>query len=84
MFSSLGLAILIRRRRDLADILQRSLSRYLLILVVQGGIGYTQYFLGVPVILVALHVATSVAVWLCAVDVYWNSRLSTQQQNVID
>jgi cytochrome c oxidase assembly protein subunit 15 len=84
MFASLVLAVLIRRRRNLTEILQRSLSRYLLILVIQGGIGYTQYFLGVPVILVALHVAISVAVWLCAVDVYWNSRLSTQQPNVID
>jgi cytochrome c oxidase assembly protein subunit 15 len=84
IFASLGLAVLIRRRRNLAGILQKSLSRFLFVLVIQGGIGYTQYFLGVPVILVALHVAISVAVWLCAVDVYWNSRLSTQQQNVID
>ena len=84
MLTSLGLAVLIRRRRNLADILQKSLSRYLLILVIQGGIGYAQYFLGVPVVLVAFHVAISVAVWLCAVDVYWNSRLSTQQPNVID
>lgn len=84
MFTSLGLAVLIRRRQNLADILQKSLSRYLLILVIQGGIGYAQYFLGVPVVLVAFHVAISVAVWLCAVDVYWNSRLSTQQPNVID
>jgi cytochrome c oxidase assembly protein subunit 15 len=84
MFASLVLAVLIRRRRNLTEILQRSVSRFLFVLVVQGGIGYTQYFLGVPVILVALHVAISVAVWLCAVDVYWNSRLSTQQPNVID
>lgn len=84
MLTSLGLAVLIRRRRNLADILQKSLSRYLLILVIQGCIGYAQYFLGVPVVLVAFHVAISVAVWLCAVDVYWNSRLSTQQPNVID
>ncbi len=84
MLTSLSLAVLIRRRQNLADILQKSLSRYLLILVIQGGIGYAQYFLGVPVVLVAFHVAISVAVWLCAVDVYWNSRLSTQQPNVID
>ena len=39
---------------------------FLFIAVLQGGLGYLQYFTGVPVPLVALHVALSVAVWLAA------------------
>jgi len=37
---------------------------FLFVAVLQGGLGYLQYFTGVPVPLVALHVALSVAVWL--------------------
>ena len=32
----------------------------------QGVIGYTQYFTGVPPLLVLLHVAGSVTVWIAA------------------
>lgn len=34
------------------------------LIVAQGGLGYLQYFLGVPAGLVAIHVALSVAVWI--------------------
>lgn len=37
---------------------------FLFVAVLQGGLGYLQYFTGVPVVLVAVHVAMSVAVWL--------------------
>ena len=33
--------------------------------VAQAAVGYTQYFTGVPELLVAVHVAGAVAVWLC-------------------
>jgi cytochrome c oxidase assembly protein subunit 15 len=33
-------------------------------LVAQAGVGYAQYFLGVPALLVAVHVAGAVAVWV--------------------
>lgn len=36
----------------------------LLVLVSQAGVGYAQYFLGVPALLVAVHVAGAVAVWV--------------------
>jgi cytochrome c oxidase assembly protein subunit 15 len=36
----------------------------LLVLVLQAGVGYAQYFLGVPALLVAVHVAGAVAVWV--------------------
>ena len=34
--------------------------------VAQGAIGYVQYFTGVPVVLVGLHIAGAVAVWTSA------------------
>ena len=34
--------------------------------IVQGSIGYLQYWNGVPVLLVALHLLGSVAVWVAA------------------
>jgi cytochrome c oxidase assembly protein subunit 15 len=43
----------------------RRRSEWLLaVLVAQAGVGYAQYFLGVPALLVAVHVAGAVAVWV--------------------
>jgi len=44
--------------------------RLLAALCAQGFIGYVQYFAGVPAPLVAVHVALSVTVWLCAFAVF--------------
>jgi heme a synthase len=43
-------------RRD-ADIL-------LVVLIAQAGVGYTQYFTGVPVVLVGIHILGAVCVWI--------------------
>ncbi len=51
--------------------LQRGFEWFLFAAIVQGGLGYLQYFTGVPVVLVTIHVALSVLVWLTAL------RLST-------
>jgi len=37
--------------------------------VAQGAIGYTQYFMGVPALLVAVHVIGALAVWIAALRV---------------
>jgi cytochrome c oxidase assembly protein subunit 15 len=39
----------------------------LTVLVAQAAVGYTQYFTGVPALLVAVHVAGSVVVWVACV-----------------
>jgi cytochrome c oxidase assembly protein subunit 15 len=44
--------------------------RLLSAMLAQGFIGYVQYFAGVPAPLVAVHVALSVIVWLCAFVVF--------------
>jgi cytochrome c oxidase assembly protein subunit 15 len=47
-------------------VLQEPLTALFVVMVIQGAIGYAQYFNGVPVVLVALHIAGSVAVWWVA------------------
>lgn len=46
------------------------MMRLMAALCAQGFIGYVQYFAGVPAPLVAVHVALSVIVWLCAFEVF--------------
>jgi cytochrome c oxidase assembly protein subunit 15 len=45
--------------------------------LVQGGIGYIQYFTGVPEILVGAHILGATLVWIAA----WRIRLSVNTQN---
>ena len=72
-----GVLVLTARRSATSwRILAHPLERFLGIGLLQGLVGYVQYFSGLPVFLVAVHVAISVAVWLGALDLYWNSRLS--------
>ncbi len=72
-----GVLVLTARRNVTSwRILAHPLERFLGIGLLQGLVGYVQYFSGLPVLLVAVHVAISVAVWLGALDLYWNSRLS--------
>jgi len=59
----LGLAL---RQAGAARKLQNTFEAFLFLAVLQGGLGYLQYFTGVPVLLVATHVTFSVAVWLGA------------------
>jgi cytochrome c oxidase assembly protein subunit 15 len=65
--AALGLAWLVRNRRRDRTALQGALTLYLVAAVAQGMVGYLQYFSGVPVVLVAIHVAGATAVWLAAV-----------------
>lgn len=65
IFTTLILGFFIRKDRAPA-FLQNAFEAFLFIAILQGGIGYLQYFTGVPVTLVALHIAMSVAVWLGA------------------
>ena len=46
------------------------MMRLVAALSAQGFIGYVQYFAGVPALLVAVHVALSIIVWLCAFAVF--------------
>lgn len=57
------LAVLDRRRRSNSDFTE-AISSLLVIAVAQGAIGYTQYFTGVPVVLVAAHIIGAVSMFM--------------------
>jgi cytochrome c oxidase assembly protein subunit 15 len=58
--------LVLLRRNGTAEIVDRRAKLLVAAVVVQGAIGYTQYFTGVPPLLVLLHVAGSIVVWLAA------------------
>jgi len=50
-----------------AKTLQASMSSWLFVAIVQGVIGYAQYFNGVPEVLVGLHIAGATLLWVATV-----------------
>lgn len=64
LLSSLALFYRIKRNGGEWQLLGQPLQVFLFWCVSQGALGYLQYFSGVPVPLVALHIAGSVAVWV--------------------
>ena len=63
----LVLLVVLRRTPDLAARFSAKLSTWMFIAVLQGGIGYVQYFSNVPAALVAAHVAGATALWVATV-----------------
>jgi heme a synthase len=57
------LAIQDRRHRSSSD-LTEAISALLVVALAQGAIGYTQYFTGVPVVLVAAHIIGAISMFL--------------------
>ena len=53
---------------------------FLLLAILQGGVGYWQYFTGVPIVLVAIHIAGSVAVWLAALNLVAQAQVKAVAQ----
>jgi cytochrome c oxidase assembly protein subunit 15 len=66
--SFLALVVVLRRDRVLFDRLSRNVSTWMFVAVVQGGIGYLQYFNDIPATLVAAHVAGATALWVVTVQ----------------
>jgi cytochrome c oxidase assembly protein subunit 15 len=63
----LVLVVALRRDREEFDRVSGVLSTWMFIAVVQGGIGYVQYFNGVPEVLVGMHLAGATALWVATV-----------------
>ncbi len=64
LFGGIVLAMLVAcRRGDAAPEVGRHAGWLLMVLVAQAAVGYTQYFTGVPVVLVGIHVAGATLVW---------------------
>lgn len=66
--SFLALVVVLRRDRAVFDRLSRTVSTWMFVAVVQGGIGYLQYFNDIPATLVAAHVAGATALWVVTVE----------------
>ncbi|MGE5211925.1 MAG: COX15/CtaA family protein [Acidobacteriota bacterium] len=64
----LGLVIALRRVPSLFERLSTNVSTWMFVAVVQGGIGYLQYFNDIPAVLVAAHVAGATALWVVTVQ----------------
>jgi cytochrome c oxidase assembly protein subunit 15 len=64
----LVLALQLRRDHALFHRLSRNISTWMFIAVVQGGVGYVQYFNDIPAALVAAHVAGATALWVVTVQ----------------
>jgi cytochrome c oxidase assembly protein subunit 15 len=56
---------------------KKAIRAFTVIALAQGGIGYIQYFTGIPEILVAAHLLGATLVWIAA----WRIRLSVITQN---
>ena len=77
------LAWRVRRGGRTWSVLGEPLTALLVALVFQGAIGYTQYFNGVPVGLVALHVGGAVVVWCLAANLAFATRRSAAPAEVV-
>jgi heme a synthase len=63
------LVLAMARRGDAAPSVARRVTELLMVLVAQAAVGYTQYFAGVPALLVGIHVLGAALVWLAVVRV---------------
>jgi heme a synthase len=66
LLSIVVLSLVLLRRAGAPRPVTRRAGVLLCVLLAQGTIGYVQYFTGVPVLLVGMHIAGAVAVWTAA------------------
>jgi heme a synthase len=64
----LMLVVVLRRDPALFQSMSHHVSTWMFVAVVQGGIGYLQYFNDVPAVLVGAHVAGATALWVVTVQ----------------
>jgi cytochrome c oxidase assembly protein subunit 15 len=73
----IALAVVLARRlrsEGAAEVAQRRSIVLLAVLVAQAGVGYVQYFTGVPALLVAVHIAGATAVWIATLRLVLSMR----------
>ena len=63
----LGAVVMLRRDGTFGRVADK-VSSWMFIAVLQGGIGYVQYFNGVPELLVVAHIIGSVAMWIATLQ----------------
>jgi heme a synthase len=71
----LGLTVaLLVVSRQADAVLKRSVVVLFAIQLTQGGIGYLQYWLGIPATVVSFHIAGAAILWAYTVNVWWLTR----------
>ena len=70
----LALTLVLARAARGAPRVRRATTILLAVLVAQGVVGYTQYFTGVPAVLVGVHIVGAIAVWWSATHVLLSVR----------
>ena len=74
VFLAVTIWLAMRLRKTGAADLFRGVQTLLSVLVTQAAIGYVQYFTDVPVLLVGIHVAGSIAVWTATLSLHLRVR----------
>jgi cytochrome c oxidase assembly protein subunit 15 len=69
-----ALLVAVRRNTSFRQLIEGKVGVLLGFALLQALIGYVQYFNGIPVFLVAFHLAGAAAVWLCLVDLVISAR----------
>jgi cytochrome c oxidase assembly protein subunit 15 len=64
----LVLVVAMRRDRHVFERMSSNVSTWMFLAVLQGGIGYLQYFNDVPAVLAGAHVAGATALWVVTVQ----------------
>lgn len=75
----IGLTIALLVAASVTKSTKKAIYIFFAVSLVQGGVGYAQYFTGIPELLVAIHLAGATIFWIAA----WRTRLSvvrTSQQ----
>lgn len=67
LVAAVGLAVMLRRDAVALERLSGLLSAWIFLGLLQGAVGYTQYFTGVPEVLVGLHIALATILWTLTV-----------------
>jgi cytochrome c oxidase assembly protein subunit 15 len=65
-------AVVLLRRDGGYQSVSSKVSTWMFLAVLQGGIGYLQYFNGVPELLVVMHIVGSVAMWIATLQLVLN------------
>jgi cytochrome c oxidase assembly protein subunit 15 len=73
----LGITLAFYVAQGTSQTTKKAIQIFAFIALAQGGIGYIQYFTGIPEILVAAHLLGATLVWIAA----WRIRLSVTTQN---
>ena len=73
-FLAIAIWVLVQLRRHHGEALVRPATTLLTVLVLQAAIGYTQYFTGVPPLLVGLHVLGASLLWVAVLHLFLQMR----------